>query len=62
MTGYCKWCDTLTNSIVKLYDSGRLVWVGCVDCHEKKKKAEKESEGTLNNRPEPTRLTDVDEK
>jgi hypothetical protein len=61
MSGSCKWCDTLTNSIVKLYESGRLVWVGCAACYEKKKKAEKESEGILNKHYEPSRLTDVDE-
>jgi hypothetical protein len=44
MSGYCKWCDTLTNSIIKLYDSGRLVWVGCVGCYENKKELEKQNE------------------
>ncbi len=34
MSGYCKWCDTLTNSIVKQYDKGRLIWVGCSDCSD----------------------------
>jgi len=37
MTGYCKWCDTLTNSIVKQYEEGILLWVGCPDCFVKKK-------------------------
>ena len=36
MTGYCKYCDTLTNKIVKVYDNGVLVWAGCVDCREKR--------------------------
>lgn len=40
MTGYCKWCDTLTNSIIKVLEHGHLVWVGCVDCYDKRKKAE----------------------
>lgn len=32
MTGYCKWCDTLTDDIVKeyAYDPYRLVWSGCL--------------------------------
>ena len=38
--GYCKWCDTQTNAIVKLQDEGRLVWVGCPDCYAKKKELE----------------------
>ena len=37
MTGYCNWCDTLTNSIVKVYDSGKLIWSGCPDCYQKRK-------------------------
>lgn len=42
MTEECKWCDTLTNTLVKVFDievfdEGRLVWVGCPDCYEKKK-------------------------
>ena len=36
MSGYCKYCGTLTNDIVKVYDKGRLIWVGCLDCREKK--------------------------
>jgi len=51
MTEYCKWCDTLTGDIVKEYKDGRLIWVGCRACYEIKTKVE--------NRPEPTRLTDV---
>ena len=35
MTGYCKYCGTLTNDIVKVYDKGRLIWVGCRNCREK---------------------------
>jgi len=41
MTGYCKWGDTLTNSIVKQYEDGILLWVGCPDCFVEKKKSEK---------------------
>ena len=41
MSGYCKWCDTLTNSIIKVLESGRLVWTGCSDCYKKKKEIEK---------------------
>ena len=37
MTGFCKWCDTLTNSIVKVFESGCLIWVGCPNCYEKGK-------------------------
>jgi hypothetical protein len=40
--GYCKYCDTVTNSIVKEYENGQLIWVGCIDCHEKKKELEKQ--------------------
>ncbi len=40
MSGYCKYCDTLTNSIVKVYDGKMLVWVGCPGCHEKQKELE----------------------
>ena len=41
MSGYCKWCHTLTNSIVKEYELGVLVWVGCSDCCVKKKEIAK---------------------
>ena len=41
MTGYCKYCGTLTNDIVKVYDKGRLVWVGCRNCREKKNEMRK---------------------
>jgi len=54
--GYCKWCDTLTNNIIKQYKEGRLVWVGCADCYT----AKTELRTKLDKRPEPTRLTDVD--
>lgn len=38
MTGYCKYCDSLTNDIVKLYDKKhRLVWTGCFPCFEKQR-------------------------
>lgn len=37
MSGYCKYCDTTTNSIIKQRDSkNRVVWVGCKSCYEKK--------------------------
>ena len=39
--GLCRWCDTLTNNIVKEYKEGRLVWAGCADCYTKKKEIEK---------------------
>lgn len=52
MTDYCKWCDTPTNSFIKVYEHGRLVWVGCAGCYENKKILE-------NIHPEPTQLTDV---
>ena len=42
--GYCRWCDTQTNAIVKLLDNGRLIWVGCPDCFVKKKELEKHAE------------------
>ena len=33
-SGYCKWCDTLTDDIVQDFDSetGMLVWSGCLPC------------------------------
>jgi len=38
MTGYCKYCDTLTDDIVNVYASNpyRLVWSGCLNCHKKR--------------------------
>ena len=40
MTGYCKWCDTLTDDIVQGFDIIAnvlvCVWSGCRDCHEKR--------------------------
>ena len=51
MSGYCHWCDKLSNSIIKKYDKGMLVWVGCISCYDIKTKIEI--------RPEPARLTDV---
>jgi len=39
---YCKWCDTLTNSIVKELENGRLKWQGCPDCYNKKKGVKEE--------------------
>ena len=41
MSGYCKWCDTLTNSIVKVFEKGRLIWSGCPDCYVKRKESKK---------------------
>ena len=38
--GYCNWCDKLTNSIVKVFEEGRLIWSGCSDCFVKKKRLE----------------------
>ena len=40
-SGFCHWCDTLTNSIVKESDNGRLVWTGCPDCYIKRKELKK---------------------
>ena len=36
MTDECHWCDTSTNVFVKVVDKGRLVWIGCTDCYEKR--------------------------
>jgi len=44
MTGYCKWCDSLTNKTVQVFDKGVLIWSGCVDCRLKQK--EKETNAT----------------
>jgi len=30
--GFCRWCDTQTNDIIKEYKEGHLVWVGCRSC------------------------------
>ena len=38
----CNWCDTLTNSIVKEYEHGHLVWVGCADCFIKQRSSKNE--------------------
>jgi hypothetical protein len=40
---YCKWCDTLikSNTVVKEYKAGRLVWVGCIDCFRAKTELKK---------------------
>lgn len=35
MSGYCKYCDTLTNGIIKRFENGILVWVGCASCYLK---------------------------
>ena len=35
MSGICHWCDTPTDNITKVYDKGRLVWVGCKKCAQK---------------------------
>ena len=41
MSGYCKWCDTLTDDIVHGFEiiANTLVcvWNGCIDCHKKRK-------------------------
>lgn len=42
MKGLCKWCDTLTDDIVKVLTLGKLTWVGCIECYEKKKELEKQ--------------------
>jgi hypothetical protein len=36
MSGYCKYCDSLTNKTVQVFDKGVLIWSGCVDCYEKR--------------------------
>lgn len=40
MSGYCKHCDTLTNSIVQIFEGKMLIWVGCIECYEKRKEIE----------------------
>ena len=44
MSGYCKYCDSQTNGIVKIFENGVLVWAGCSDCYLKKKELEKDVE------------------
>jgi len=39
MSGYCNWCDSTTNSIIKVFESGVLIWIGCNSCYEKQKEA-----------------------
>lgn len=41
-SGYCRWCDTVTNTIIKVYKDDVLIWVGCPSCYEKKKEAERD--------------------
>ena len=37
--GYCKWCDTLTNAIIKVFENGVMIWTGCINCYELHKEA-----------------------
>lgn len=38
MSNYCKYCDTLTNDFLKLYnEKHRLIWAGCFSCFEKQR-------------------------
>ena len=37
MTGYCKYCDTLTDDIVRDFnDNHNMVWSGCLNCYKKR--------------------------
>ena len=49
MSGFCNWCDTLTDDIVQdfNYETGALVWVGCLGC--KIKRIELKRKERLNN-------------
>jgi len=38
----CRWCNLQSNAIVKEYEQGRLIWVGCADCYEKKERLKKD--------------------
>ena len=45
MSGYCKYCDRLTNTVVKkrethIHEEGKRVyyWVGCQDCWDRLQK------------------------
>jgi len=40
MSGYCKYCNSLTNKTVQIFDKGVLIWSGCVDCRLKQKEQE----------------------
>jgi len=44
MSGYCKYCDTLTNNIVEEYKDGHLVWSGCRGCYTVKTELVKHAE------------------
>ena len=54
LTGYCKYCDTLTNAIVEVFEivSGkkRLAWSGCVDCYDKKQEIMNNEEKNIKRR------------
>lgn len=43
MSGYCKYCDSMTNSIIRVFENGILIWTGCSDCYIKKKELEKDA-------------------
>jgi len=38
MTGYCKYCDSLTEPIIQAIDpiTKQVVWVGCGSCYAKR--------------------------
>lgn len=44
MTGYCKWCDTLTDDVVTVSKKGRLIWIGCISCYAKEEKEKQRAE------------------
>ena len=54
MTGYCNWCDSLSNAIVEKFEmvSGKkmLVWSGCVGCYDKKQELMNNEEKNIKRR------------
>ena len=52
MNGYCKWCDTIipdADVIEALDNSHRVVWSGCLSCHNKRNEALKHATVKRNN-------------
>jgi len=46
MSGYCKWCDTVTNDIFEVFhpETKKPIWVGCQSCYNRRiKRIEKDA-------------------
>lgn len=42
MSGYCHYCNTLTDVVIKVFEYGFLIWAGCITCYDKKMELEKQ--------------------